>query len=187
VLFEFNGQGDEATQFYSFEAGLLRCEYTYVGEHNFIAYLLDSEGNPVELVANEIGSCEGSSAGSIRSAGDYLLHVSSDGDWTFRCEANALGAQPSPRQPVAVVESSGQGDEASQFFHLESGLVRSDYAYVGEHNFIAYLLDSQGDPVELVANEIGSCEGSSAGSIRSAGDFLLDVTASGSWTITLSQ
>jgi hypothetical protein len=52
---------------------------------------------------------------------------------------------------------------------------------------MAYLLDSQGDMAALVANEIGSCEGSSAGNIESAGDYLLDITADGNWSIELSQ
>jgi glutathione peroxidase-family protein len=195
VLLEFSGQGNEATRLYPLDAGLIRCDYTHVGqsqfEFNFMAYLLDSQGDMAALVANEIGSCEGSSAGSIGSGGDYLLNVTADGDWTFRCDVNAPGTEPSPRQPVPVVELSGHGNEASDLIHLEGGLVRADYTHVGESefefNFMAYLLDSQGNMAALVANEIGSCEGSSASSIARAGDYVLDVTADGNWTITLSQ
>lgn len=187
VSFEFSGQGEEATQLYPLDAGLIRCDYTYVGHDNFIAFLLDSQGNFVAGMANEIGTCEGSSADSIRSAGDYLLTVITEGDWTFRCEANAHGSQPSPRQPVAVFRLAGRGNEATDFIHLEGGLLRGDYTYAGVDNFIVGVLDSQGNPIALVANEIGSCEGSSAGAISEAGDYLLKITADGNWTITLSQ
>ena len=187
VSLEFSGRGDEATQLFRLDTGLMRCNYTHVGESNFIVWLLDSQGNMVAGVANEIGSCEGSSAESIRSNGDYLLAVTADGDWTFRCEANAPGGQPSPRQPAAVAELSGYGDEATDFIHLESGLARWDYQHDGQSNFIVWLLDSQGNMVAGVANEIGSCEGSSADGVRSGGEFLLDVMADGNWTITLSQ
>jgi hypothetical protein len=187
VSFEFSGRGNEVTKLYPLDVGLIRCDYTYAGEHNFIVEVLDSQGDYAALIANEIGSCEGSSADSIRGAGDYLLNITADGDWTIRCQANAAGTQPSSRQPVAVFEAAGQGNEATDFIHLESGLLRGDYTYTGQHNFIVEVLDSQGDYAALIANEIGSCEGSSAASIGSAGEFLLNITADGDWTITLSQ
>lgn len=187
VVLEFSGHGDEATHLFPLDTGLIRCSYTHVGESNFIAWLLDSRGNMVAGMANEIGTCEGSSADSVRNAGDYLLSVTADGDWAFRCEANAPGTQPSSRQPAAVAELSGYGDEATDFIHLESGLVRCDYRHDGQSNFIVWLLDSEGNMVGGVANEIGSCEGSSVNGLRSAGEFLLDVMADGNWTITLSQ
>ena len=187
VSFEFSGRGNEATELYALDVGLIRCDYTYAGEHNFIVEVLDSQGGYAAVVANEIRSCEGSSADNIRGAGDYLLNITADGDWTIRCQANAPGTQPSPRQPVAVFELAGQGNEATDFIHLEGGLLRGDYTYAGEHNFIVEVLDSQGDYAAVIANEIGSCEGSSAASIGSAGEFLLNITADGDWTITLSQ
>jgi hypothetical protein len=187
VLFEFSGQGNEATQLYALDAGLIRCDYTYAGEHNFIVQVLDSQGNWAAVVANEIGSCEGSSAGTIGSPGDYLLNVTAAGDWTVRCEANARGTQPSPWQPVVIFELAGLGNEATDFVHLESGVLRGDYTYAGEHNFIVEVLDSQGNWAAVIANEIGSCEGSTVASIASAGDYLSNVTADGNWTVRLSQ
>ncbi len=97
---------------------------------------------------------------------------------------------PPPPTPVAeliVLEFSGHGNEATQPFRLDSGLIRCSYTHDGESNFIVYLLDSQGDAVALLANEIGACEGSSADSIRNAGDYLLSVDGDGNWTITLTQ
>ena len=92
---------------------------------------------------------------------------------------------PAP-QPVSF-DFSGRGNEVTELYPLGEGLIRCDYTYAGEHNFIVEVLDSQGAYAALIANEIGSCEGSSADSIRGAGEFLLNITADGNWTITLSQ
>jgi len=187
VLLEFGGHGNEATQLFRLSSGLIRCDYSHDGEWNFIVHLLDEQGDSVALLANEIGACEGSSADSIRSAGDYLLSVTGDGSWRFVCEATGPAEQPATRQPSVVLELGGLGNEASQQFHLDSGLIRCDYTHDGEWNFIVYLLDEQGDSVALLANEIGACEGSSANGVRDAGNYLLDVTGDGNWAITLSQ
>jgi hypothetical protein len=187
VVLEFSGYGDEATELFRLDSGLIRCSYRHDGESNFIVYLLDDEGDAVALLANEIGACDGSSADSIRSAGDYLLSVTGDGNWSFVCEATGPAEQAAARQPSVVLELSGLGDEASQLFHLDSGLLRCGYTHDGESNFIVYLLDEQGESVALLANEIGGCEGSSGSGVGAAGNYLLDVTGDGNWTITLSQ
>ena len=92
---------------------------------------------------------------------------------------------PAP-QPVSL-DFSGRGNEVTELYPLDVGLIRCDYTYVGEHNFIVEVLDSQGSYAAVIANEIGSCEGSSAASIGSAGEFLLNITADGNWSIKLSQ
>jgi len=83
VSFEFSGRGNEVTELYPLDVGLIRCDYTYAGEHNFIVEVLDSRGNYAAVIANEIGSCEGSSAASIGSAGEFLLNITADGNWTI--------------------------------------------------------------------------------------------------------
>ncbi len=83
VLLEFGGHGNEATQLFRLSSGLIRCDYTHDGEWNFIVYLLDEQGDSVALLANEIGACEGSSANGVRDAGNYLLDVTGDVNWTI--------------------------------------------------------------------------------------------------------
>jgi len=187
VVLEFSGHGNEATQPFRLDSGLIRCSYTHDGQSNFMVDLLDSQGNYVALLSNEIGACEGSSADSIRSAGDYVLSVTADGNWTFSCEATGPVVQPPPEEPNVILEFSGHGNEATQPFRLDSGLIRFSYTHDGQSNFMVDLLDSQGNYVALLSNEIGACEGSSAHGIRAAGDYLLDVMGDGNWTITLTQ
>lgn len=56
------------------------------GSSNFIVWLMDDQGNKVELLANEIGSFDGSTAISITTPGTYLLDVDSDGNWKASIE-----------------------------------------------------------------------------------------------------
>lgn len=49
------------------------------------------------------------------------------------------------------------------------------------------LLDSEGKQVKLVANDIGASESSAVGNIPKSGDYLFDVSSTGSWTITVEQ
>ncbi len=49
------------------------------------------------------------------------------------------------------------------------------------------LLDGNGERVDLLVNEIGSFNGSKAVRIDSDGEFVLDITASGSWTVKIEQ
>ena len=98
-----------------------------------------------------------------------------------------LPPSPTPAPQLASFEFSGRGNEVTELYPLDVGLIRCDYTYVGEHNFIVEVLDSQGSYAAVIANEIGSCEGSSAASIGSAGEFLLNITADGNWSIKLSQ
>ncbi|MDI6885804.1 MAG: hypothetical protein QMD22_05555 [archaeon] len=57
----------------------------------------------------------------------------------------------------------------------------------GDSNFAVRLLDDEGDKVDLLVNEIGEFDGSKAVGIKKQGDYILDVSADGRWTITIEQ
>jgi hypothetical protein len=57
--------------------------------------------------------------------------------------------------------------------------------HTGTSNFIVHLLDSSGNIVEFLANQIGSFTGSAAVGITQPGIYLLDITADGEWSITI--
>jgi hypothetical protein len=54
---------------------------------------------------------------------------------------------------------TGHGQHFSLFFTLASGLTTSDMEHDGASNFAAWLLDDQGNHVDLLANEIGNFDG----------------------------
>jgi hypothetical protein len=57
----------------------------------------------------------------------------------------------------------------------------------GESNFAVTLLNDRGEMVDLLANEIGSFDGSQATGIQRDGDYLLNIQADGAWTVMVSQ
>jgi hypothetical protein len=84
---------------------------------------------------------------------------------------------------------SGNGNEATSPFYLNSGLVKFKYkGSGGDMNFIAHLMDAKTGKMEAigVVNEIGEADGSSASRVA-AGDYVLDVTYDGAWTIEVIQ
>lgn len=94
--------------------------------------------------------------------------------------------EPEPVPEPEPITFSGRGDHATEAFELESGLVRLQAEHQGSSNFAVKLLDGSGGLQELPVNEIGSYSGSRAFSVRS-GTYLLDITASGPWTIEITQ
>lgn len=92
-----------------------------------------------------------------------------------------------PVQAPANIDLSGNGQQATSKFHLEKGLSVFKMKYQGSSNFIVWLLDDMGSKKELLANLIGDYDGSHAFGITKAGDYLLDVDADTSWTVTILQ
>jgi len=82
---------------------------------------------------------------------------------------------------------TGHGQEFSPFFTLNSGLTTFQLKHTGTSNFAVVLLDSQGDWVELLVNEIGSYDGSKTVSVDDSGIYLLDITADGNWDVSIEQ
>jgi len=78
------GTGNKATDFIELFEGLTKFEYTFTGDGNFGVWLLDKDGNKLELLVNEIDSTTGSKAVRIDKTGKYLLDIQADGSWTFK-------------------------------------------------------------------------------------------------------
>lgn len=76
-----SGTGKTATPEFELVSGLRRVTMTHDGHDNFIVELLDTDGNEVETLANEIGKFNGSTAFQADS-GKYLVTVEGDGHWT---------------------------------------------------------------------------------------------------------
>jgi len=81
----------------------------------------------------------------------------------------------------------GFGQEASDKFVLEKGLVRFNFVYKGQHNFSVWLLDNNGKKVELLVNTIGDFNGSKAIGIDKTGIYLLDISANDYWLVIIDR
>ena len=177
-----SGSGQQASPFFNVASGLTIFEMEHDGQSNFAIWLLDSEGNMVDLLVNEIGSFNGSKAIGIAEPETYILDISADGNWTVDISQEAPASELKP--PITL---SGSGQQASPFFNVASGLTIFEMEHDGQSNFAIWLLDSEGNMVDLLVNEIGSFNGSKAIGITEPGTYILDVSADGNWTVAIEQ
>lgn len=94
---------------------------------------------------------------------------------------------PTPSQDGESYTFSGSSDGVTDAFDIEGGFTSFDMAHDGESNFQVELVDTDsGDTREYLANEIGEWEGLLPYEVP-AGEYVLDVTADGSWEIIVRQ
>ncbi len=87
-------------------------------------------------------------------------------------------------EPIVI---EGIGQKATSKTELKQGLVVFELKHSGESNFSVWLLDDDGNRVELLVNEVGNFEGSRAVQIATNGKYLFDISAGGPWSITIKQ
>ena len=182
VTLSFSGQGHRAISSIQLDTGLTIITLTHTGSANFVVWLRDSNGDDVDLLVNEIGPFNGSTALGIATSGNYALDIDADGAWTIKIEQ--LKPTSAPGVPHTF---TGTGPEASPLFWLDDALTTFDMSHDGSSNFAIWLLDSNGDPVDLLVNEIGDFDGSTAVGVPAAGVYILDVEADGDWTVSVEQ
>lgn len=85
--------------------------------------------------------------------------------------------------PLGAQSFQGTGQEATQLFPLDAGLTVFELSHEGAGDFRVRLLDEQGGVVEELARATGRFQGSRAVGIPQAGRYLLDVSATGAWSV----
>jgi hypothetical protein len=173
------GVGKKATDKFTLTKGLSIFKMTHNGGSNWIVKLIDSNGQDVDLLANEIGAFEGSKAVNISKEGEYVMDVTAGGNWTITIEQPRTADAPSTR------DFKGSSSQATEFFKLDKGQKTFTMTNSGTSNFIVYLLNKDGSPVELLANDIGAFDGSKATGISRDGIYVLNVSTGGDWTINI--
>ncbi|MBI2575088.1 hypothetical protein HYV82_04340 [Candidatus Woesearchaeota archaeon] len=98
---------------------------------------------------------------------------------------------PEAKKISPVKEFNGVGDKVTDAFYLSKGFTKITSHYHGNSNFIVHLIDEDGDR-ESIHNEIRDYDGETAVTIRTAGNYRLEVKAqgwdsAGSWSIKLEQ
>lgn len=177
----FNGTSQGVTQNFTLEPGLTIFRMKHQGDANWAPTLLDSQGNRVELLANEIGQFDGAKGVQVEG-GQYVIDVTANGTWEIVAE------QPRPLEaPPLPANLSGNGQSVSAFFFAEQGLARFKMTHAGNANWAPILMNADGDRIELLANEIGKFEGEKAVRIPLGDIYLIDITANGAWTITVTS
>lgn len=180
VSIELSGIGQQASQKFTLENGLSIFNMTHDGTSNFSIVLMNSDGQRIELLVNEIGEFNGAKAVGIVEKGEYVLDISASGKWTVKIEQlRPTVADAKPRT------FTGIGQQVSPFIKLDKGLVTFKLKHAGESNFAVLLIDKKGNRKELLVNEIGDFDGSKAVGVSKSDLYLLDVSADGEWLIII--
>lgn len=104
-----------------------------------------------------------------------------------KVEAEAKAKAEAERNAkLEALKINGSGDTATKKFKLEKGFVIVDATHQGSSNFAVKLLDANANMIKLVVNEIGNYTGKKIYAVPT-GEYQYEVTASGPWTINMSQ
>lgn len=110
---------------------------------------------------------------------------------TIKTVASVSTITPTPQVIVKELKQqnfSGIGKKITDEFYLQKGIAKIGMTHAGgRSNFIISLLDTEGNNVDTLANEIGEWEGQTAIRIERSGYYLMDVTADGSWTVVIQN
>ncbi len=132
----------------------------------------------VDLLANEIGGFTGETLIGIEAAGEHVLNVDADGAWVIAVDPEVPANAEAP-----PIRFDGTGVSVSPVLDLDAGLVRFRLTHDGSENFIVELYAADGDPIDLLVNEIGEFSGAQAVEIEEAGSYLLNIDADRDWTV----
>lgn len=186
---QLSGHGDDITQSFVLTTGVAIFQMSHVGSSNFAIWLVTQGGVEEELLANEIGSYQGSTLVGVTTSysgdvvpGTYYLEVTADGDWTVTI------SQPRPSSAPGLPQTiTGISDKASSAFTLTEGAIKFQMSYTGSSNFIVILYNEDGEWVDLLANEIGDYTGTTSVGVTSTGIYYLSVIGIGSWSVAISH
>ena len=89
--------------------------------------------------------------------------------------------------PPSPLVFNGQGDLLTQRFTLSPGLYLVESQYVGSSNFIVQLLDADGKYVDLLANVVGDAKPIAAIYVKTAQQYVMEITSSGTWEVKFRQ
>ena len=143
---------------------------TYTGESNFIVYTVDSSGETVDLLVNDIGSY----SGIVTDYTDYedvtMLSIESSGDWS-------ITVKPLNSMEELVNGASYTGDGV--YYIDTEELTTLTITNTGDSNFIVYGIGM--DDSGLLVNEIGEYSGTV---LWTESQCFLIIQSEGTWTVS---
>ncbi|MEA0565047.1 hypothetical protein [Lysinibacillus irui] len=137
------------------------------------------EETPEEKATREAKEAEEKAIAEQKAKEEAEARAKAEEEAKAKAEAERLAK-------LEALKLSGSGDTATKKFKLDSGFLIIDATHQGSRNFAVKLLDSNANSLKLVVNEIGNYSGKKIYSIP-AGEYQYEVTASGPWTINMSQ
>ncbi|MGY1624261.1 hypothetical protein ACI789_18840 [Geodermatophilus sp. SYSU D00965] len=149
---------------------------SHSGGSNFAVWSVDSQGQDIDLLVNEIGSYSGAHPLNFLEGEEAAaLKIEADGPWHVTSAPLSSaptwdGTAPYSAEGAAVVWVEGAA----------SGLTPVTFTHEGESNFAVF---AYGDDRDLLVNEIGAYTGET---LLPTGTLVLVVEADGPWSIAKS-
>lgn len=176
--YEFSGTGNDVTDSFTTQGGLVVLDFGHDGSSNFQVYAVNPAGGE-ELLVNHIGNYDGQVA--LYLPGDeYRLDVTADGSW------NADVTQPRFNQNnIESLPAEADGEYAAWFGPFEfEGSTEVTFEITNDAQASVWLATHEGEKVDLLHNEIGPYEGSALITDSGVGLIVVD-TDSAEWRIEI--
>jgi hypothetical protein len=166
----YEGRGNKTFDISLDDDYLHIAKITHDGSSNFMVDSLAADGDPVDLVVNEVGDYNGLRLLDAERAVPAKLKVRADGRW----KVTVMVADKAPKW---TGKASGKSDTILRVDPKDPE-VRVRFTHKGRSNTTVLLYGA--DPALLV-NEIGRYSGEMA---IPAGTEFIEVTGDGAWTLT---
>lgn len=137
------------------------------------------EETPEEKAAREAKEAEEKALAEQKAKEEAEVRAKAEAEAKAKAEAERIAK-------LEALKINGSGDTATKKFNLEKGFVIVDATHQGSSNFAVKLLDANANMIKLVVNEIGNYTGKKIYAVPT-GEYQYEVTASGPWTINMSQ
>jgi hypothetical protein len=166
----YSGRGDKVLRLSLSDNDVHIAVITHVGGSNFVVWTLDSGGDQIDLLVNEIGRYSGARPLDFVDT-PAALKVEAGGRWK-------ISVRVLQRAPVWPQKSSGKGAAVLRLDPGSAeGFVTANVTHRGSSNFV---VKAYGDSQELLINEIGKYSGEI---LIPSGTLALEIEADGAWTI----
>ena len=180
---EMSGTGSNVAAFSATGTSQREFIIHYNGGSDFVVWLKDAQGNNVDLLVNTVGPYNGKISSPL-TTGDYYLDILASGPWTILISPSVTQKNPTPISVPLLI--NGSGNQVVKFTATGSGLRMFSMNYNGGFEFIVWLKEVQSNTIESLVNTAGPYSGKSAARLV-MGDYYLDVTASGPWSIEITS
>lgn len=177
---EWKGTGAKKISKFELVPGLIVFKMKHEGTGTFQIDLRNEKGKFIAMPVTVEGNYSGSQAFNIADGGTYTADITADGPWEISFE------QPQAKDPRNLPQSlTGSGDTVSPFLLMKKGTAKFTITRGGDGEFSILLLNENGIPVQQVIDSMGNITVTQSVDIELDAVYLLDISGTGNWTITI--
>lgn len=176
------GQGTNISEKFYLPTWFFTIESAGYGQSNFIAKLLDENGDVIEYLVNEIGETNEIRWLKINKSWYYMIEVKHDGGRQFVI-TDIINKIANPHIPMVL---EGGKTNTTNWIFIKKGFYKINSIHDWDSNFIVQLLDDKWNVNEYLVNEIGETNETTSIKIEKDGYYMFEVDADGKWIINIS-